>query len=136
MKKTLKRLISVAMAMVMLIVGSSMIVYAAEPNTQNILVHSNSSTVTYSTLYLNDWDNFDYGSSLKPLSATMPRGSYTISYIVSKPVTLLLWHDNYTQYSFELSGRGQKTIYIPAACSSWQCLSNYSDVEVDFLIYK
>lgn len=90
MKKTLKRLISVAMAMVMLIVGSSMIVYAAEPNTQNILVHSNSSAVTYSTLYLNDWDNFDYGSSLKPLSATMPRGSYTISYIVSKPVTLLV----------------------------------------------
>lgn len=89
------------------------------------------------TIYLNDWADFDYGTSLKNLENNMGHGSYTLYYSVTKPTTLILWYDSFSCKEFPLSGSGTLTIENPSFWDqfrAWSCLSDYSSVSVSFTI--
>ena len=134
MKKIFSRVLSTIMTLALLVSCVSATAFAAEAENVTAEPVYEVDASTRAVLYLNDWADFDYGTGLKPLSIAMPRGSYTLYYSVTKPTTLILWHDSYTEYDFELSGSGSKTIWVGLQCTHWQCLSDYADVSVSFTI--
>lgn len=133
MKRNFLHAFCTIMALSTLVYCSSTVAFAAEAreSISNNYVTENS---LKSTLYLNDWVDFSYGTSIKSLSTTMSAGSYTLYYSVSQPTTFILWSNDYTVYSKTLTGSGSISFSISSRCTHWQCTSNYANVSASFTI--